>query len=100
MKQLVANVIEAETGGTNEEWEACSVLHFASRIKAKALLLNGAKDDRTAPSQARRLAEEISRNGGDANAIISPDHGHQIPADIRDKDVDPLIVKVLIPSIY
>jgi dipeptidyl aminopeptidase/acylaminoacyl peptidase len=57
--------------------------------------LNGEKDERTDPGQARHLAEEITRHGGYARAIIYPDQGHQIPIEVRDKDIDPFIDRIL-----
>ncbi len=59
------------------------------------LILNGAQDDRTDPEQARALADLVTRGGGKARAIIYPDAGHQIPIDVRNKDVDPFIDEVL-----
>lgn len=75
--------------------DAGLVLRLASNVKASFLILNGAKDDRTVPSQARNLAEQIARNGGTARAIIYPDFGHKIPVDVRNKDIDPFIDSVL-----
>jgi dipeptidyl aminopeptidase/acylaminoacyl peptidase len=89
-KQIV-NAIIAETGGTREALEARSVLYFAEKIKAPTLILNGAKDDRTDPEQARRLAAEITSHGGKARAIVYPDYGHQIPVEVRDKEIDPFL---------
>ena len=51
---------------------------------------------------ARRMIERIPRKpvvwltglrltGGKARAIIYPDYGHQIPIEIRDKEIDPFI---------
>ena len=57
--------------------------------------MNGEKDDRTDPTQARRLAEVITSHGGNARAIIYPDYGHQIPVEVRDREVDPFIEGVL-----
>ena len=74
---------------------ARSLLYHAQDVKATALILNGAKDDRTDPDQARRLAEMINAHGGHARAIVYPEYGHQIPIDVRSKDVDPFIEQVL-----
>jgi dipeptidyl aminopeptidase/acylaminoacyl peptidase len=95
MKTSVVNSMCLETGGTDDALRARSVLYCAKNIKASALILNGAKDDRTVPDQARRLAEEITRHGGDARAIIYPDHGHQIPVEVREKDIDSFIDRIL-----
>jgi dipeptidyl aminopeptidase/acylaminoacyl peptidase len=94
-KQSIVNAITAETGGTPEALHARSVLDHADKIKAAALILNGAKDDRTDPAQARSLADRITRSGGMARAIIYPEFGHRIPVEERDKDIDPFIDHVL-----
>jgi dipeptidyl aminopeptidase/acylaminoacyl peptidase len=91
----IAEDIVAESGGSKQALSARSVLDVASQIKASALILNGAKDDRTDPAQALRLAQEINRHGGHARAIIYPQYGHQIPVDVRNKDVDPFIDSLL-----
>jgi len=46
--------------------------------------LNGAKDDRTDPDQAKRLAEIINAHGGHARAIIEPQYAHNTPVDRKD----------------
>jgi dipeptidyl aminopeptidase/acylaminoacyl peptidase len=94
-KLSVVKALMAETGGTADALNARSVLRFASSIKAKSLILNGAKDDRTNPGQATSLAEQITRSGGNAKAIIYPDFGHKIPVDVRNQDIDPFIDSVL-----
>lgn len=91
---VVASMM-AETGGTADALIARSLLRRAADIKAAVLILNGAKDDRTDPEQARALADLITRGGGTARAIIYPDASHQIPIDVRNKDVDPFIDDVL-----
>jgi dipeptidyl aminopeptidase/acylaminoacyl peptidase len=85
----------AETGGSTEAMRARSIIFFAQDIKAAALILNGAKDDRTDPAQAQRLATEINSHGGKAKAIIYPNLGHHIPNEVRDKEVDAFIDSVL-----
>jgi dipeptidyl aminopeptidase/acylaminoacyl peptidase len=94
-KLAVVESLKAETGGTADALNARSVLRFANSIKASSLIVNGAKDDRTDPSQARSLAEQITRSGGTARVIIYPDFGHKIPIDVRNKDIDPFIESVL-----
>lgn len=93
-KQIV-NAMVDETRGASDALRTRSVLYAAQNIKASTLILNGAKDDRTDPAQARRLAEEITSHGGEARAIIYPDYGHQIPVEVRDKEIDPFIDRVL-----
>ena len=95
MKRTVFDSVLAETGGGDDALRARSVMSFASDIKAATLILNGGKDDRTDPDQARRLAEEINRHGGNARTIIYPDLGHQIPVEIRSRDIDPFIEEIL-----
>jgi dipeptidyl aminopeptidase/acylaminoacyl peptidase len=94
-KASVIRAIKAETGGTREALEVRSVLRFAGSIRASALILNGARDDRTDPGQARRLAAAISQSGRHARAIIYPEFGHKIPVEERRKDMDPFIAEVL-----
>lgn len=94
-RKAVVAAMKAETGGAADALIARSLLRRAADIKAAVLILNGAKDDRTDPEQARALAELITRGGGTARAIIYPDAGHQIPIDVRNKDVDLFIDDVL-----
>jgi dipeptidyl aminopeptidase/acylaminoacyl peptidase len=94
-KQSVVNSLREETGGGDDALRARSVLYSAKNTKAAALILNGEKDDLTDPSQARQLAEEITRHGGNARAIIYPDYGHQIPVDVRNREIDPFIEGIL-----
>jgi dipeptidyl aminopeptidase/acylaminoacyl peptidase len=91
----IVDSIKAETGGTAEALKARSLLYSAQDIKAEILILNGARDDRTDPGQAQRLAEIINARGGHARAIVYPEYGHQIPIEVRDKDIDPFIERVL-----
>jgi dipeptidyl aminopeptidase/acylaminoacyl peptidase len=93
--KLIVNSIVEETGGRNDALRTRSVLSFADNIRAATLIINGAKDDRTDPDQARRLATEIAAQGVTARAIIYPTFGHQIPVDVRDKEIDPFIERVL-----
>lgn len=95
MAVSIVDSMKSETNGTAEALKARSLLTYAQDIKATALILNGATDDRTDPDQARRLAEIINTHGGHARAIIYPEYGHQIPVDVRSKDVDPFIEQVL-----
>ena len=89
--RMIVSSIVAETGGGNDALRARSVLNSAQHIKAAALIMNGAQDDRTDPAQARRLADRIASHGGKARAMIYPDYGHQIPIEVRDKEIDPFI---------
>jgi len=94
-KKTVVDSIIAETGGAANALRSRSVSLRARDIKAAALILNGAKDDRTDPNQAQTLADQIKRGGGKARAIIYPNFGHQIPVGVRNKDIDPFIDEVL-----
>lgn len=91
----IVDSMKLETGGTADALRSRSLLYSAQDIKAQTLILNGGKDDRTDPDQARRLAEAINAHGGHARAIIYPEYGHQIPVEVRNKDVDPFIEQVL-----
>ena len=95
MKRAILSAAMAESGGGEDALRARSVLSFASDIKAAALILNGGKDDRADPDQARKLAEKINRHGGNARAVIYPDLGHHIPMEIRSRDLDPFIEEIL-----
>lgn len=91
----IVDSMKAETGGKAEALKARSLLNYAQDIKAETLILNGAKDDRTDPDQAWRMAETINAHGGHARAIIYPEYGHQIPVEVRSKDVYPFVEQVL-----
>lgn len=91
----IVDAMKEETGGADNALRERSLLNYAQDVKASALILNGAKDDRTDPDQARRLANAINDHGGHARAIIYPEYGHQIPVEVRAKDVDPFIKQVL-----
>ena len=95
MKRNILNSVVAETGGGDDALRVRSVMSFASDIKAATLILNGGRDDRTVPHQARQLADEMNAHGGNARAVIYPDIGHQIPVEIRSRDIDPFIEEVL-----
>jgi alpha-beta hydrolase superfamily lysophospholipase len=68
-----------QSAGGTAALKARSALHRASDIKASTLLLNGAKDDRTDPDQARRFARAVEAHGGEARVRIYPAYGHEIP---------------------
>jgi dipeptidyl aminopeptidase/acylaminoacyl peptidase len=91
----IVDSMKKETDGSDNALRSRSLLNYAQDIKASALILNGAKDDRTDPDQAQRLANAINAHSGHARAIIYPEFGHQIPIEVRAKDVDPFIGQVL-----
>jgi dipeptidyl aminopeptidase/acylaminoacyl peptidase len=95
MAASIADSMKTETGGTEKALRSRSLLYYAQDVKATALILNGAKDDRTNPDQARRLAEIINAHGGHARTIVYPEYGHQIPVEVRSREVDPFIEQVL-----
>lgn len=80
-----------QTGGSLAALRSRSALFVASDIKANTLIINGAKDDRTDPDQAKRFAVAIAASGGRATAHIFPDFGHQIPVKARDAEIDAFI---------
>ena len=94
--RLIAQSIVEETGGGLEALRARSALQSVQNIKAAALIMNGAKDDRTDPEQARRLATEINSRGGKARVIVYPEYGHNIPVGVRDSIIDSFIDDVLV----
>jgi len=87
--------IAKETDGSANALRERSVLATASRIRTPALIVNGAKDDRTDPEQARALAQAIQANGVFARALIYPDYGHAIPYDVREREVRPFLDQYL-----
>jgi dipeptidyl aminopeptidase/acylaminoacyl peptidase len=93
--KLISKGIEQEFGGNSAALRVRSVLDYAQDIKAATLIMNGAKDDRTDPSQARELANAINNDGGRAEVIIYPNFGHHISVKVRNEVVDPFIERVL-----
>lgn len=91
----VVAAIRAETDGTAESLRERSALHVADRIRAQTLVLGGAKDDRTDPAGHAKFAEAIERSGGRARAVLYPGHGHSIPVELRNREVDPFLDAVL-----
>ena len=73
-------------------------LMFAQDIKAETLILNGARDDRSEPEQARLLADRINSHDSLARVHIYPEYGHEIPVDVREREIDGFIEAVLKPS--
>ena len=94
MKRNILNSVVAETGGGDDALRVRSVMSFASDIKAATLILNGGRDDRTVPHQARQIADEMNAHGGNARAVIYPDIGHQIPVEMRSRAIDPFIAAI------
>ena len=88
-RDQVRSDIAAETDGTASALRARSALLLVNHIRTPALILNGEKDDRTDPDQARMLAEGIRRNGVFARAVIYPEFGHAIPYEVREREIEP-----------
>ncbi|PYP62771.1 MAG: hypothetical protein DMD26_15590, partial [Gemmatimonadetes bacterium] len=87
----IASDIAIETDGTAEALRARSALSVVSHIRTPALVLNGEKDDRTDPEQARALAAGILRNGIYARAVIYSEFGHAIPYATREREIEPFL---------
>jgi dipeptidyl aminopeptidase/acylaminoacyl peptidase len=87
----IRSELALETDGSLNALRERSVLLLGNRIRTPALILNGAKDDRTDPAQARALAGKIQVGGVFARAIIYPEYGHAIPYDRRERDVRPFL---------
>jgi dipeptidyl aminopeptidase/acylaminoacyl peptidase len=98
LQRSIAESMKTETGGSEDSLKARSLLYVGEKINAETLILNGARDDRTDPDQAVRLADLIRAHGGRAQAIIYPAFAHQIPIEVRSKDVDPFIQRVLVTA--
>jgi dipeptidyl aminopeptidase/acylaminoacyl peptidase len=81
----------AQTGGSLEALQSRSALPLAPNIHASTLILNGAKDDRADAGQARDFAAAIKASGGQAEAHIYSDFGHEIPVKARDAEISAFI---------
>jgi dipeptidyl aminopeptidase/acylaminoacyl peptidase len=95
MQKSIVDALMSETGGSEQALRSRSLIDFTDHFKTPALILNGAKDDRTDPRQALRLAEAINSHGGHARTIVYPQYGHNIPPEVRNKDIAPFIEQVL-----
>ena len=90
----VRTVALSQTGGDPEALRSRSVLFQVGSIRSPALILNGARDDRTDPEQARRFAEALRAQGLTATAVIYEEHGHEIPVAVRQPEIDAFINEV------
>jgi dipeptidyl aminopeptidase/acylaminoacyl peptidase len=95
MVDEIRSDIAHETDGSVSALNDRSVLPAANRIRTPALIVNGAKDDRTDPEQARALARAIQANGVFSRALIYPEYGHAIPYDVREREVRPFLDQYL-----
>lgn len=91
-----AAVLRQTTGDANA-LRSRSLLLQVRTVRSAALILNGARDDRTDPDQARRLAEAFRAQGLTAKAVIYPDYGHEIPSAVRQAEIDAFIARQLPP---
>ncbi|WP_162150299.1 alpha/beta hydrolase family protein [Asticcacaulis sp. AC460] len=94
----VRSAFDSQTGGTPEALQTRSALRGAATIRAHTLIINGARDDRTDPDQARQLAAAINAHGGHAWAHIYPDYGHEIPVKVRALEIDAFLDETLMPD--
>jgi dipeptidyl aminopeptidase/acylaminoacyl peptidase len=79
------------TGCGIDELTSRSSLLKADKIRASALILNGALDDRSDAQQARQLAAIIAANGSDAKVHIYPQLGHKIPYSVSEEEISAFI---------
>jgi dipeptidyl aminopeptidase/acylaminoacyl peptidase len=91
----VRTQMRIQTGGEAAALDIRSALRGAGNIKAKTLILNGARDDRTDPAQAIEFQDAIRRAGGDAQSVIYPEFGHSIPFEARRDRVDQFLKQFL-----
>jgi dipeptidyl aminopeptidase/acylaminoacyl peptidase len=84
-----------QTGGGEQALRERSTLFQAAKIKARTLILNGARDDRTDPAQAEQLKNAMLVSGGHAESIIYPEFGHAIPAQTRQPQIDAFLAQFL-----
>jgi len=94
----IADAMKREGVMVKGDLDDRSALLVAGRIRAATLILNGAKDDRTFPDQARSLAERIREHGTPAKAVIYPEFGHAIPPDVRAKEIDAFLEEHMAPA--
>jgi len=87
----IRSTVIAQTGGSRGALAQRSALLRAPAIKARTLILNGARDDRTDSGQATPLAEAINGAGGRAQVHIYPEFGHEIPFSTREPLVSTFI---------
>src|SRR6185312_2189923 len=95
MARLIIHSMKSETDGSEAALKERSLLYSAQEVRASTLIINGAQDDRTDPEQARRLADAINSAGGKATVIIYPQYGHQIPVEVRNREIAPFIEQVM-----
>ncbi|MCM0606441.1 MAG: prolyl oligopeptidase family serine peptidase [Xanthomonadaceae bacterium] len=80
---------------SQESFSMRSTLSHAEKIKTPLLILNGAKDNRTFPYQAKKLSKSVSDKGIYAKVMIYPNFGHFIQVQERSKETIPFFTKHL-----
>ena len=65
------------------------------QIQVPVLVLQGARDPLTLPLQAEELVRRLQSRGVDARAVIYPEAGHRIPAEARQREIEPFLKRVL-----
>lgn len=86
---------ERQTGGGEPAARSRSPLFQAHTIRARALILNGAQDDRTDPAQAQQFCEALVAAGQSAECVVYPNHGHAIPFAERRPRIDAFLQSIL-----
>jgi pimeloyl-ACP methyl ester carboxylesterase len=64
-------------------------------IQVPTLVLQGARDPLTVPLQAEELVRLLQKKSVDARAVIYPESGHRIPAEARQREIEPFLKRVL-----
>lgn len=63
-------------------------------VQSPVLALEGARDPLTIPVQAEDIVRKLNAKGIEARAVIYPEAGHRIPAEARQREIDPFLKKV------
>ena len=64
------------------------------QIRIPTLVLQGARDPLMNPLQAEELVGQLNKKGIEASAVLYPEAGHRIPAEAREKEIDPFLKRV------
>mgnify|MGYP003353289758 CR=1 FL=1 len=97
--QALASALEHETvmsdaGPLELVFSERSVLPYAG-IRCPVLVLQGAKDPLSISFQAEELVKKLNARNVQAKAIIYPEAGHRIPAEAREREIEPFLARVL-----
>src|SRR5262249_53204257 len=63
-------------------------------IESPVLALSGAQDPLSISVQAEDLVKKLNAKGMEAKAMIYPATGHRIPAEARQREIEPFLKKV------